>query len=489
MKKWLFLDCEQMDDVYSFVYREMSEALKLNGQSSVLVKLWTKGEMLWESKLFDVIKQHDPDFIVWTGGDGWEYFDVLKKHRSSKINLWYDDPIQRLTLRPKVVNAMAESGNHDFTIMVWDRYWGEMLNKMIGVNWRETELASDPKVYFTAKRRLSDEAVFIGALQSPNWIYNEINRMPGMFRVFMEKCREVLNHSTNILSWDQVMQAAEAIMGAGDLNIFSQQSKGDPASLRHSQAILWAMSKNEARVKLLKEAIKVTPVLIFAETGQRNHANAYELQGMIGEWDSSKLRIIDTSKTAGDCLGQLYHYGKIHLQAVDPQSVYGGIPYRMYQTAASGRPIFTDVRKDWSKSFPDDQRIRFNFADNIADQLSDALKRADLEEMGMASRSNFEKNHTWQKRMTQLEYACGDTALNTAFHKVAQDPQNKIAHTPITLDSVNDFNGLAEKLKSDLKEVTGEARSKSPQEIMADAIKKIDLSVDNNYKAPALPVK
>jgi hypothetical protein len=452
-KTWLFLDCEAMDNVYSFTIREMTDALKDMGDSSVIFKLYNKGALIPEARLKQAVDKVRPDYIVWSHGDGWEYFDLLKKHKSSKINLWYDDPMQRLQQRPGVVRAMANSGFEDFSIFVWDRYWANQLEQITGVTIIPTELASDPKVYFPARRKLSDDAVFIGCLQSPNWIYNEISQLPGMFQVFMSKCLEVMKGCVVIPPWDKLMAMAESVMDKGDLQIFDQQSKEMGSILRKCYALLWAASKNEARVRLLRAATKVTPVLMFSETKQRNHANPYEIQGMVGEFDPQRLRIIDTSKTKGECLGQLYHYGRIHLQAVDPQSVFGGIPYRNYQTAASGRPLFTDTRIDWHQSFNSDELISYEWGQCLEDQLSEAMKRTDLDEIGMKARKGFEEKHTWQIRMQRIKDIADSSLLSSTFHR-------KASSQSVTID---------------------------PNQAMQNLLSQIDMSVDKNYKAPPLP--
>jgi spore maturation protein CgeB len=114
---------------------------------------------------------------------------------------------------------------------------------------------------------------------------------------------------------------------------------------------------------------------------------------------------VDTSDFKASDLGQLYHAGVVQIQATDPQSVLGGIPYRVFQTAASGKALITDLKSELVECFePETEILGYRSMQEFTSQLSKALKNpTHLAEIGRAAHQRFEKEHTWSHRLATIE--------------------------------------------------------------------------------------
>lgn len=441
--KWLFLDSQREDHLQGFTVTEMSKALVRMGETAASVKLWDKGQLIKEDDLRRILHQGEPEYVVWVGADGWNYFNVLKDtFISKKINLWFDDPIMRTAGNGKVQDGMRKSSStSDFKIFVWDRYWSGVLEDVLGVKSSLIHLSADIEDYTPAKTILSDDLVFIGNLHSPTLLWRAVNDMPKAFRDFVHGCHEMIKQCPGIIpSWDQIMQTNEKVMDKGDVKVWVQSCLCSLDYMQLVQCAVWHLSKNEARIRMLREASKIHPVQMFTETKQLHHASIDEIKGMIGEWNERKFKVTDTSGIKQECLGHLYHYGKIHLQATDPQSVGEGIPYRVFQTAASRRPLLTDWRKGWSDSF-DPQTDVCVYQENNFGQTLEKILKEDLEGMADSFYARFLTDHTWEQRIEYIKKECDPferSYLGSALYEKAMSSlESQMQITKSQLSNVN----------------------------------------------------
>lgn len=418
-KSWLFLDCERNPKLIGFTIKDVSAALSKQGIVPLLVKCYDGTKWMSERDVSENISNSKGlTHIVWIGGEGWRYYKILKETPVNKVNMWFDDPFMRMGNHTGARDAMADSVNDSlFLITIWDKYWGNLLKQAIGIKYMHMHLAANEFEYYPAKRNLSDDIVFIGSLHSPMGIEDIINSLPEIFRVFYKIAVDLIVEQDPIQSWDKIMPEVEKIMIKGDLNIFANQVILYPKAFTSLQSMIWMRSKNEARIRILKGARKVNYLSVFTETQQRLHASEMEIRGMIGEWNRNKLKIVDTSNVQQELLPQFYHYGRIHINATDPQSVESGIPYRIFQTMASGRPLLTDSKPGYRELFIEGLELEFyESTRDFTERLHDIFNcKNKLEQLGEAARKTFEKSHTWNHRIEQInkKLECNQTGLSS----------------------------------------------------------------------------
>jgi len=299
------------------------------------------------------------------------------------------------------------SKRSDFKILIWDRYWREKVKNMWGVDSGHIELAARPEDFYTSTIELTDDVVFIGSLHSKAELHRCYFMLPKIFQKIVDDWTGSNVQFTFMSvgkneSWDRVIDAILSSWAPGDARLFRDICERNLNHLVSLRWYLWAYAKNYVRIDMLRNALEITPVRMMTETKQLVHASAQEIKYMVGDF-SGRLKIHETHSYSGKDLGQLYHYGHLHLQATDPQSVYGGIPYRVYQTAASGRPLLTDFRTDWEESFAFNTEIipysAFDFQSKLRECLETQHRTLDV---GKNARKKFEERHTWTHRIEQL---------------------------------------------------------------------------------------
>lgn len=412
---WVLLDSERPRALpaggvsLSFTFHEMLMELERMGRNVHLIKLYYEdGREVEPEALSKAIAEHPADRIMWIGQDAWKYFDVIRMFDCAKINMWYDDPIIRLFQRDDIVAMMRGTVlDPSWRINVWDHSWGvDLARRVPGLSPGFCNLAASPKMFFPSQRKLSDEIVFIGSLHSPLLIWQTVNTLPEIFQEVIRRCDDFIKGHKGILPpWNVVIRHVLECMTEGDRQIYKQMVELRNGSVHFVHDVLWMLLKNEARVRLLKQCLKAGKVFMLTETAQRSHASGDEIHGMVGEWDRSKLAITNTNGVPIQSLGHLYHYGAIHVQAVDPQSITEGIPYRMFQTGLSARPLVTDWRKGWDAHFNRDDYFIYNEYEEIPDVISAALKNKDeMAERASRSHYNCMERHTWETRLKQIDF-------------------------------------------------------------------------------------
>jgi spore maturation protein CgeB len=119
--------------------------------------------------------------------------------------------------------------------------------------------------------------------------------------------------------------------------------------------------------------------------------------------------VCNTDSVPFESLGHLYHYGALHIQATDPQSVDSGVPYRMFQTGMSGKPLLTDWKPGWSNLFSKTDYFVYEKYEEIPDLIEKAMSDKDvLKEKGKLNHKRCIDNHTWGHRIAKLQIETND---------------------------------------------------------------------------------
>lgn len=401
-KEYLLLDGATYPGTSDFTLNQIGQELAFQGKEVGIVPLCMGGKEMPYEEFKKIMDTNDPSYIIWNGAAAWRFWPILKDYNlSNRISLWYDDPF----MPSEYFGVDSEiSKSAMFTnIFCWDDHWCNMMQSKWGANAEPTHLAASPREYYTSDIHLTEDLVFIGNLHS----YHEIERvkhsLPRIYRKVADEAEKYIKNFGIIPDWMRLINMIVNSWSDGTKTLWIDLCHRNREHLRSLRWFVWALSKNEVRIRMLKKAIKIHPVRMFCETRQLNHASIEEIQHMIGDYSRKNLMIFDTSDYRSHELCQLYHYGMLHLEATDPQSVTTGIPYRVFQCAASGRPLLTDFKLGWENQFEPGKEILFYGEENFEETLEKTIKEKDkLHDVGKYASERFLKDHTWAKRLEQI---------------------------------------------------------------------------------------
>lgn len=400
---WVLLDGATFVGAKDFTLSEMESELESRGIKVFRIPICPGGQEICPKELGKVLNQLMPKYIVWNGAAAWRFYDVIKATQAKRISLWFDDPImpgEAFNVEKTISSSLLVN------FFCWDEYWaGEMVKKwnFIPPTVDQIHLAASPRDYYTSEVHLTDDIVFIGHLHSQYELDKTRDCMPSIFNKAARDATAYIIGKNHIPSADVVLGEVLKSWSAGSARLFNDLIIRNQAHIRNLKWYIWAISKNMVRTRMLSSAIEVAPVRMFSETKQLNHASVPEIQQMVGDCSGKKLMVFDSTTYNSKDLCQLYHYGRLHIQATDPQSVVTGIPYRVFQTAAAGRALLTDYKPGWEKVFEPEKEILFYEPETFQSRLSGAYQEKEkLEEIGRAARTRFENEHTWAHRIDQI---------------------------------------------------------------------------------------
>jgi glycosyltransferase involved in cell wall biosynthesis len=437
--KWLLLDDSKgTNQVNTTILLLEDQLSKTEGVDQVgMFNTIQNGRLLSEDAVGKEIAAFHPDVILWQSVVGLRYYNTISSFlNAKKINLWFDDPIQRI----EVGNHSKEMALSRFNVnhFIWDGYWLKRVEQEYLLKAHPIHLAASPDQYLTADTLYHpDDVVFFGNLHSPRDIAHQIDALPpAMLKIAREAQSFIKNHPINatIPPWDKLLRDIEKTLSRGD-RLLLQGEANQPghgrAMLSQLRWCVWALSKNEIRVRILKRALKVNSVRMFAEMKQYHHANESEIRGLLDCW-GTRLNVHETSGISSEQLFHIQHHGFLHINATDPQSVQGGVPYRLFETAACARPLLTDTRPDYAECFEYEKEIlTYQNEDDFEFALLNAISlKKDLPEVGRAARKRLLKDHTWENRVNQIKKACGLEVVNFGqleINSAVQEAQEELA--------------------------------------------------------------
>ncbi|MBI4026698.1 MAG: glycosyltransferase family 1 protein [Verrucomicrobia bacterium] len=419
LSRWALLDPSPEHE--DFTLRQLRLTLERLGHEVRTIRLVRGKELKPPDEIAAVLRPFSPQRLVWTSTAALPYFDLWSgaPWRSvPKIVLWFDEPVTRVECIGLGEVMKRTAGRSDFLHGIWDGYWREEALRRWGIHSRPIHLAADEVEYRPPPSFVThvsqEKIVFIGMLHSAESIAKLVEPLSRGLKALATAIRvrldEAVRHSDmgwtsgEIPSWDILWRDAETELQPKERCLVPIECQREPLALCSMRYAAWAMAKNAVRIRILRKALAIAPLLVFTEQKHLGHAREAEWRGLLGE-PGSHFRVVDTSGMNAERLGDLYHHGIIHIQATDPQSVRGGIPYRVFQTAASGRALLTDLRPELIGCFePGKEILGYSSADDFARELSAALADPDrLNEIGRAARRRFEREHTWRHRLATME--------------------------------------------------------------------------------------
>jgi glycosyltransferase involved in cell wall biosynthesis len=355
-------------------------------------------------KLVSAVLDAYPEIIFVEGAIGFNLpeFYLYRDIRPVPVaSFWFDDPMRTVECwktEPGYLDALRSANVHHF---VWDGYWRKWLLDHHSVHSSPIHLGADPDEFRPGPRPLEHQnsVVFVGTLVSPSHLRAEWENLPVVLQPVINDLACAMKQAPYGFNPYEILEEviagqSEKVRQACDILM-----KKDPEAILHLRGIAWKMGKNEVRGRILRETLKVSPLLMLCGNFEKTHANEREVRDLL-RCDSSRLTVLDTRNVPVSDISNLYAFGKIHIQATDPQSVEGGIPFRVFQTTACRRPLLTDKRAELADCYSYDEEIlTYDSEKDFAEKLEQALADSDrLDRVAEAGYRRFLKEHTWRHR-------------------------------------------------------------------------------------------
>ncbi|MDD2707189.1 MAG: glycosyltransferase [Verrucomicrobiae bacterium] len=359
-------------------------------------------------KLAEEVLKNRPEALFVEGALGFnlpEFYQHPGIRQLPVAAFWYDDPFRTLSYwqgTPGYLETVRLPNVYHF---VWDGCWREWLKTRHGIRSYPTHLAADPDDFFPkpAPREFADRAVFIGTFPARAHLEKLENGLPSMARTVLGGVKEAMANASYGRNPYEIFDEVLGAMPDKAAKAMEMMEDRQPEQMLHLRAIVQMLGKREVRRRVAGEALKVMPLLLLCGNYEETHAGEAEIRELLGE-SSDRLRVVDTRRMADSGLVDLYAHGRIHLQATDPQSVAGGIPFRVFQTTACRKPLLTDRKPELAECYEYERELlTFESDKDFAGKLARAAGDADqLDTVAEAGYRRFLREHTWRHRFEEV---------------------------------------------------------------------------------------
>jgi Glycosyl transferases group 1 len=323
-----------------------------------------------------------------------------------KISLWFDDYYRspKTLAHPEIWTDWQK--NHGVRVGIWDGYWRCQWKKLTGVEAFPIHLAADPRLLRPQaepwNQAWSERAVFVGTIPSLKSLNTFAEAFPAPLRRFLEEVCEAMRGAAWPIKPYELSQKIRSFTGIKYGRAIDAMLK-DPATLALWNHLLWRWGKRITRLRGLSAVAQAGPLAILSGHGTECYAGEEELRAALPP--EIDLVYADTSTVAASSWKGLFRTGKFQVQITDPQSIEGGLPFRVFECAACGVPLLSDYRPELAALFPPESGLvtassEASLRENAA-RLFQTPKR-DLERQGQLLHQSFLAQHTWEIRWRQL---------------------------------------------------------------------------------------
>jgi spore maturation protein CgeB len=137
--------------------------------------------------------------------------------------------------------------------------------------------------------------------------------------------------------------------------------------------------------------------------GTEAYANENELRKALPA--GTDLVYADTREMPARSWQGLFHTGRFQVQITDPQSVDGGLPFRVFECAACAVPLLSDHRPELAEIFPGNLSVALASSEaGLAEETARlmATPARELRAQGRAQHQRFLTDHTWEARWNEI---------------------------------------------------------------------------------------
>ncbi|MFZ5805612.1 MAG: glycosyltransferase family protein [Verrucomicrobiota bacterium] len=401
MKKVVFL--ESVEGVESLFTRGLRHgAVKAGWNTSICFLRDKEEEFFRVEELKRKIRGENPDVIcflmdaplplrdLWEGG--LEAFP--------KISLWYDDFLRSPHTLENPRRWTQWQKEQNVRVFIWDGYWRKEWKKLTEADAFETHLAADPSQLNENAEpifpELNDFAVMTGTLPSLVSLQKELMALPAPVRKIVQECAVLLEKDT----WPiQPYACAGFVLGrlSAKLKHAAETWLSAPINRAVFYHQIWRWGKRSARLRGLRALAEVSPVAVLSGHRTENFAGEEELRACLPK--NAHFEFRDTTKISSEQWSGIFRSGKFQIQFTDPQSIKGGIPFRVFECAACAVPLLSDSRPELSKLFP--SLITADTEQSLA-QKAATISKDEFLVSACESHKTFLEKHTWEARWKEL---------------------------------------------------------------------------------------
>jgi len=325
-----------------------------------------------------------------------------------KISFWFDDYYRspKTLAHPEIWTDWQK--NHGVRVGIWDGYWRCQWKMLTGVEAFPIHLAADPRLLHPHaepwNRAWSERAAFIGTVPSLKSLDTFAQAFPAHLRRFLDEVCAAMSEAPWPIKPYELSQKCRSFIGIKYGRAIDGVLK-DPAVLALWNHLLWRWGKRIARLRGLAAVGQAGPLAIMSGHGMESYAGEEELRAALPQ--GTDLVYADTRAIAASSWKGLFRTGKWQLQITDPQSIEGGLPFRVFECGACGVPLLSDHRPELAALFPPESGLATASDESSLQETASRLfqtPKRDLQNLGQLLHHNFIDKHTWEIRWRQLAH-------------------------------------------------------------------------------------
>lgn len=327
-------------------------------------------------------------------------------HNIPKISLWYDEFNRSpdTLAHPEVWRQWQEKDH--VTTFIWDGHWRNKWQEFSHHPALPIHLSADPAQFspdtVRAYPELHSHAVFTGTIPALAALREEANALPLPVRNYLNSCVASLEHMPWPLRPYDIAAQEHAALNSKMVSAINQWLS-NPAHQALFNHQIWHWSKRIARLRGLAAVMQSGPVAVLSGHRTARFAGEDELRTALHAPDTFQFRNT-TDVDANDWAG-IFRSGRFQLQFTDPQSIDGGLPFRVFECAASGAVLLSDTRPELAAEFIDNEEIILADDEAGLTRRSHDLFQADpdmLTSIGAAALDKFRQKHTCGQRWNEI---------------------------------------------------------------------------------------
>jgi glycosyltransferase involved in cell wall biosynthesis len=400
---------ESQEGVESLFTRGLCSGAVTAGWKPELVFLAdSDGKPRTEKEVRTALLEKQPDavcFLMDAPLDLKNLWDAPSLRSVDKISLWYDDYFRSPKTLASPETWVSWQKDHGVRVGIWDGYWRCQWKKQTGGEAFPIHLGADPRLLRPAaepwNREWSERAAFVGTIPSLKSLDSFADAFPSYLRRFLEEVCTAMRESAWPIRPYELSQTCRSFLGIKYARAIDAVLK-DPATLALWNHLLWRWGKRIARLRGLTAIATSGPIAIMSGHGVESYADEDELRAALPAVD---LVFADTKSMQARSWKGLFQTGKYQVQITDPQSIEGGLPFRVFECGACGVPLLSDYRPELAALFPAGSGLELANSEVSLRETSARLfkmSKKDLDAQGQALHQAFLAHHTWEHRWQQL---------------------------------------------------------------------------------------
>jgi hypothetical protein len=323
-----------------------------------------------------------------------------------KCSFWFDDYYRspKTLARPEVWTRWQRL--EKVQVAIWDGHWRKQWKALTGCDALATHLAADPALFDPPAAPLKpdwhDRAVFVGTLPSLKSLEDVGQQLPRCLQLLLAEFRVALTTAPWPLTpYDVARKVLGTMGGKAELTVHAVLKNPGIRALWNQ--LLWRWGKRAARLRGLAAVAQTGPLAVVSGHGLESYADGNELRQALPA--GIDLAYLDTKGLPARSWQQLFRSGKFQVQITDPQSIEGGLPFRVFECAACGMPLLSDHRAELEQLFPPGNglttaRDESELAPAAANLF--AMPPHKLAEAGRRFHDLFVAGHSWEIRWRQM---------------------------------------------------------------------------------------